>query len=129
MGLLREALGKGNGKPRGLQPGICRASRRALPCTHVASAAPTLAGAASLLRERPCRLAARLGARQPALASGLLHGGCWRCCLRASGRAAAPAWSGMVSSSPPPKPAVLALQPELSFLLLKLRCLGVDTGG
>ena len=35
MGLLREVLGKGNSKIRGLKPGVCVASPALHACMHV----------------------------------------------------------------------------------------------
>lgn len=63
MGLLREALRKGNGKIRGLPPSICAASPAVHAGVHVSFAALMLFGAMSPLDERPCRPAVRLRLR------------------------------------------------------------------
>lgn len=73
MGLPPEALGKGNVKIRGMQPGICTVSPALHSCLHVAFAALTLFRVTSRLYEGTCRPAAPLSAQQRTLASGLAH--------------------------------------------------------
>lgn len=122
--------GEGNGKIRGLQPGVWQASPSTHACVHGAFAALTFFGATSLECERPCYPVVHNSVHgsvpSPRGWGTTGHRGC---CLRWQRGAETPQWGRMPSSRPHLNSAVHVLQLGCSFPVLKLHCLGVDTGG